>query len=103
MKNISEKILNQLAISEVARNDPKKGYIEYLQLYKCENDVERAIIEKVLKKSISGASYKRVVAHIQNKLGLYLPNEEVKQKRTRQKQQMTIFYRITNWLWNITR
>ena len=77
-------LIQHLANSEIARNDSKKGYIEFLQNYYCETEIEKAIIEKVLSKSMSWATYKRKIAYIQNTLWLYEPCKEVKEKRIKQ-------------------
>lgn len=86
------RVMQQLANSEIARNNPKKGYIEFLQTHYCKNEVEKAIIERVLNETLSWASYKREVAYIQNTMWLYEPNEDVKAKRAKHRKEIQKWY-----------
>ena len=92
------KIELHLATSEVARNDNKLWYIEFIQKNYCSNKVEQAIIEKVLKKALTQATYKRKVAHIQNTLWLYQPNFDIKE--VRQKQEEELHNKYSNWFFD---
>ena len=53
--------------------------ILYLLEYYCNTPEEKRILQRVLRKSPSGATIKRYKAHIQNKLWLYPKSKEKKQ------------------------
>ena len=96
MWKYNNKIATQLATSEIARNNTKKWYIEFLQINYCDTEVEKAIIEKVLNKAMSWASYKRSVAYIQNTLWYFPPDKEVKEERIQQEEEIREEY---SWFW----
>lgn len=77
-------IIQQLKTSEVARNNHKEGYIEYIMNNYCDDSYDRLVIKNVLSKAITWSWYVRQVAFIQNNLWIYKPNEEVKKKRSKQ-------------------
>ena len=86
MTKYNQKIAVQLSLSEKARNNHKMWYIEYIQSNYCETEIEKAIIEKVLRDAITQASYQRSVAYIQNTLWFFQPNKEVKEERIQQEE-----------------
>ena len=88
---VSTKILAHLANSEVARNDYKKWYIEFI-LNEFETDSERAAVERVFNKCITQASYQREVAFVQNTLELFEANPEVKEKRQKHRRKRQDFF-----------
>jgi hypothetical protein len=77
----SKAILDLLANSEIARNDYRKWYIEFLQKNYCVNEAEKAIIERILTKAMSQSTFQRECAYVQNTMWLYQANDDVKQKR----------------------
>ena len=101
---LNKLILEQLENSEVARNDYKLGYIEFLQENVCETTEEAFLIAKVLWKALSGATYQREVSHIQNKLELFQPREIVRAKRYKHRQCLhnrfwgQLFSAVFRWL-----
>lgn len=97
-------IIKQLATSERARNDYRQGYIDYICTHYCESEIERQVIRKVLNKSITGSSYVRQVAYIQNNLWLYKPDLINQNKRNRAEKRIrsqfsanTLFTSIARW------
>lgn len=84
------KIMQHLANSEVARNDYKVWYLEFIT--KWLNEYEKAVVEKVLTNSISEATYQREVAFIQNTLELFEADEEVKAKRQKHRRKKQDFF-----------
>ena len=93
---INKKIVQQLENSELARNDYKKGYIEFIKSYYCENNIEANIIDKVLNKALNQSSYQRQVAHIMNKLNIAKPSKEIQIKRDKHRVETQYKYSSSN-------
>jgi hypothetical protein len=74
-------ILDLLEMSEVARNDYKKWYIEFLKNNYCLNEAEKAVIERILTKAMSQATFKRECAYVQNTMWLFKASDIVIQNR----------------------
>lgn len=53
--------------------------ILYLLEYYCDDDYDKQVIQRVMKKAPAGATIKRMKAHIINKLWLYPKSKERKQ------------------------
>jgi hypothetical protein len=77
----SKAILDLLEFSEVARNDYKKWYIEFLKNDYCLNEIEKAVIERILTQAMSQATFQRECAYVQNTMWLFKANDIVTQKR----------------------
>lgn len=90
------KLYNHLAENNIARNSHKEWYILYLQNYHCENDKERKVIEKVLSNALTGASYQRQVAYVQNTEWLYKADPDITDKRLKQREECREEYRKNN-------
>lgn len=63
------------------RNNDTLLFIKYLQEYHCKNEIEKAIIERILKEAPQQSSIQRSRAWYQNELWLYLPPIETMNKR----------------------
>lgn len=96
---VNRLIEKQLETSEVARNDHRQGYIDFVCNHYCENEMEIQIIKSVLNKAITWSSYVRQVAFMQNSLWLYKPSKDIVVKRDKQETRIRQELSKTN-LWD---
>lgn len=103
-------IKEQLRQSEVARNDYKLWWIQFVQANYCEEEFEKFVFWRVAEKAISQANYQREVAKIQNTEWLYPCTWKTKQKREKYRIKKTIEYSntwlfdsIKNWFYKINK
>lgn len=95
-----EKILDEKTFT---RSDDKALFIAYLQEYHCGNEVEKAIIEKVLLQAPLQSTLERCRRFYQNELWMYLPWIWVVNKRKQKAEEVKARVRKAKkdktWFW----
>lgn len=93
----STKVMYILANSDIARNNYKEWYLEFIKEFYCKNFFERFIVTmfwKITKWVISQATFQRECAYIQNNLNKCIPDLDVKIKREKHRKKLNKIYGI---------
>ena len=81
----------------LARENEKELVIAYLQEFTCEADLEKELIAKLIHKAPWLSWITRQRAFYQNELGMYLPSEEIVNKRKLAQERIKERIRKNKW------